>query len=163
WPGTVSRRETDREIRCAKQGTTVAHAIVMRRWWPLVCASRSRRRLALAVAMVSVAAWSAPACSSARIEPSSSTSQTAPGDGSFRGAIPVRPAPAGDEETAPIAPSLDAPLLDDADASVAEAPAGDDATDEALPDGACAQPPGAGSLRIDELMIASVAGTGDSG
>jgi hypothetical protein len=69
----------------------------------------------------------------------------------------------GDDEAAAIDPLLDAPLLDDADATIAEAGSGDDATDEARPDAACTQPPGAGSLRIDELMIASVAGTGDSG
>ena len=34
---------------------------------------------------------------------------------------------------------------------------------DAAPDGACAQPLGAGALAIDELMIESVAGTGDYG
>jgi hypothetical protein len=34
---------------------------------------------------------------------------------------------------------------------------------EAAPDGACSTPPAAGDLQIQELMIASVAGTGDYG
>ncbi len=70
--------------------------------------------------------------------------------------------PASDDDGAPaIDPLLDSPALDDGEASAADVPI-DEATD-ALPDGACLQPPGAGALRIDELMIASVAGTGDNG
>jgi hypothetical protein len=39
----------------------------------------------------------------------------------------------------------------------------EDATFDSAPDAACAQPLGAGALAIDELMIESVAGTGDYG
>jgi hypothetical protein len=86
-----------------------------------------------------------------------------PGDGGYGGAFPASSVPAGDDADPPAINSLlDSPALDDADASASE-DASDDAATDSRPDGACPQPPGPGDLRIDELMIASVAGAGDDG
>jgi hypothetical protein len=83
-----------------------------------------------------------------------------------------------DEETATVigeapAPAAVAPAADaaamDADATGGVAMATGDEPPVALaivdagPDGACEAPPATGDLAIDELMIASVAGTGDYG
>jgi hypothetical protein len=106
-----------------------------------------------------VASW-ALACSARKIEPSPS-SQAIPSDGAYPGSFPASTAPSNGDDAAAIDPSLDAPSFDDAGAGAGVA--GDEPTDETRPDGACTQPPGAGALRIDELMIASVAGTGDNG
>jgi hypothetical protein len=52
---------------------------------------------------------------------------------------------------------------DEAPVTVASGDGGRDALSDGAPEGACAGPPGAGELVVDELMIESVAGTGDYG
>jgi hypothetical protein len=70
---------------------------------------------------------------------------------------------AGDDATTPpsgddaVDPGEDSDASSAADASSTAPPEG------AVPDGACPQPLAAGDLAIDELMIESVAGTGDYG
>jgi len=81
---------------------------------------------------------------------------TALGNGSTGPAVPS-PAPA----------DLDAAAASDAAAAIDAPVPSDDGTSESAPvpapDGACSAPPGPGDLTIDELLIASVAGTGDYG
>ena len=114
------------------------------------------------MALASAFAWGI-ACSARKIGPSSTASESphAP-DGAYGGSFPVATAPARDDGDArAIDPAIDA-YASDEDVTEADDVAIEDAA-SLLPDGACAQAPDAGALRIDELMIASVAGSGDNG
>jgi hypothetical protein len=115
------------------------------------------------VALASAIAW-AMACSGRKVGPSSPSSESphVP-DGAYGGSFPVAAAPARDDgDATATGPSLDSSAGDENATAETDGVALEDET-APLPDGACAQPPGAGALRIDELMIASVAGSGDSG
>jgi hypothetical protein len=96
----------------------------------------------------------------------SSASPPEPGDGAYGGSFPVANVPASDDGDVPaigaLVPAVESPPVDDGAAGNADDASTDEPIDS-LPDGACAQPPAAGSLHIDELMIASVAGAGDDG
>jgi hypothetical protein len=76
-------------------------------------------------------------------------------DSSDSSSDPVTVADAGDGTDS--SPSLDGAFDGDDDAAIAPDGAGD------VPDGACADPLGPGQLIVDELMIESVAGSGDDG
>lgn len=112
------------------------------------------------------------ACSG-RLSPSATDPQVQTGtfdDGSaYGGTIAPLEAGLGDDASLPIQPS---PIgVDEVDAGPGDdAPATPTATDgppgppfDAGPDGVCSQPLAAGDLVIDELLIESVAGTGDHG
>jgi hypothetical protein len=126
-----------------------------------------RRQLLLAAAG---ALASLVACTG-RTGPSPNANLLAASDGAYGGSFPATGAPY-DDEAASDPPPLSRPNLDDAeDEAEVESEGADAALDEAagdeptnpLPDGACVQPLTRGALRIDELMIASVAGAGDDG
>ncbi len=96
--------------------------------------------------------------------PSPPTTPYGDDDGAYGGSFPAAPT-TGDDDAGAIATAPDdsaAPEDDEADAW-SEAAGETMPETTTLPDGACAQPLAAGALRIDELMIASVAGTGDDG
>jgi hypothetical protein len=112
--------------------------------------------------------------------PASPTSAASPGAPSDEGAYgdddaafivvlpdddaPSPAAPSARTTTPPAGPLGPANAVFDAGSQDAEAPAdaAGPAIDEA-PEGACAEAPGPGDLVIDEIMIESVAGTGDDG
>lgn len=86
-------------------------------------------------------------------------------DGGYGGAFPAAPT-TGDDDAGEIATAPDDAAAGDDDEADGWAEAAGEPMPETtttLPDGACAEPLAAGALRIDELMIASVAGTGDDG
>jgi hypothetical protein len=72
---------------------------------------------------------------------------------------------AGDDAGNPVDPWPDVGASPGADATTLIGPAADASAPpaDATPEGACAQPIAAGDLVVDELMVESVAGTGDYG
>jgi hypothetical protein len=70
-------------------------------------------------------------------------------------------APAADDADVGAVVAPDSPAKGDAEEQDGQGDAG--AQRDTTPDGACTQPLAPGDLRIDELMIASVAGAGDDG
>jgi hypothetical protein len=91
---------------------------------------------------------------------------TAPGDeGDYGGEIPLVQLPAADDASPPSSNPPPAPAPDPAGETPpfdgGDTPAGPPF--DAGPDGVCPAPPGPGDLLVDELMIESVAGTGDYG
>ncbi len=84
--------------------------------------------------------------------------------GAYIGSLPVPPTSGDDDADEVTAEPYDStPPEDDVGDAATEAASEPPPETPELPDGACAQPLGAGALRIDELMIESVAGTGDDG
>ncbi len=121
-----------------------------------------RERTSLCAVVWACALAIAAACSGRQVGPAPGATTAPSEDGAYGGSFPVTAAPQADGDDAGTTdPSLDSPAFDDdasggADASVDEAM-------ESLPDGACLEPLAPGDLRIDELMIESVAGAGDDG
>lgn len=113
---------------------------------------------------VACALGSAAACAGSTDGASDDAGATSAGDGPYGGSFPVTDPSYDDSEgdaaidPVPVMPALEA---GETDATGDDASA-DEPADEA-PDGACPQPLAPGDLRIDELMIESVAGTGDDG
>jgi hypothetical protein len=104
------------------------------------------------------------ACSGGKVGPevSGGAAPSPADDGAYAGSFPLLP-PSDDGGGEVTSRPQDSPALDDA----GEQDAGSDASMQPAidppPDGACLQPLAAGALRIDELMIESVAGAGDDG
>jgi hypothetical protein len=125
--------------------------------WPLGQRAPLCRVGSLAFALAMAAACSGKRASEAPAEGASLTE-----DGAYGGSFPAAAPPGDDGDSGPSDPPLDAAAVDDdeagdgADVSIEE-------TTDPLPDGACLQPLAPGDLRIDELMIESVAGAGDDG
>jgi hypothetical protein len=104
------------------------------------------------------------ACAGSDVGPLSGTTPSPPQDAAYGGGFPAATEPptdddAPDPEAGPEASGDDAP----SDGSTNPPP--DPAIDAGapLPDGACLSPLGPGDLMVDELMIESVAGSGDDG
>ncbi|HTB73568.1 MAG TPA: lamin tail domain-containing protein [Polyangiaceae bacterium] len=128
---------------------------------------RPLRRLCGLVCLVFVVGPLLPiaACGGGKVNGQSSPPAPAADDGAYGGSFPTPPT-SGDDDDNEV-------TLEPDDSAVREGDDEGDAGSEAasqplpamppLPEGACAQPLGAGALRIDELMIESVAGTGDDG
>ena len=107
----------------------------------------------------------AAACSDWSVGPSPGASSSPAGDdGAYGGSFPATAGPPDEGDDGDAAASetpLDSPAPGDEAGSE-----GDDSADETAsttPDGACLQPLSPGEIRIDELMIESVAGAGDDG
>ncbi|HLK35774.1 MAG TPA: hypothetical protein VKU41_03405 [Polyangiaceae bacterium] len=103
-------------------------------------------------------------CGGQTAAPPSPAFSSPPDDDAYGGAFAAFDAPvaADDPSAAPTGP----PNLADAQATDDAAATSDSASAppfDAGPDGLCGRPPGAGDLRIDELMIESVAGASDNG
>src|SRR5882672_366369 len=115
--------------------------------------------LALLVALASTG------CSGRTAGRSPGASPTIASDGAYGGSFPATAPPYGDDDAAvAIDPPPDDFAVDDDEAGpVVDASAKEAHAADSLPDGACLQPLAPGALRIDELMIASVAGAGDDG
>ena len=126
-----------------------------------------RRRLPLAgllASLVSPPALVVAACSGGKVRPPPNQ-EPAPApadDGAYAGSFPLVPPSddgAGEATSRPLeSPASDDAAVDDAGSDSSSQPAMDPP-----PDAACLQPLAPGDLRIDELMIESVAGAGDDG
>jgi hypothetical protein len=108
---------------------------------------------------------SAAACAGSTAGASADAGATSAGDGPYGGSFPATDPSYddgdGDAAIAPMIPAAPALEAGETDAAGDDASADEPAND--APDGACAEPLAPGDLRIDELMIESVAGTGDDG
>jgi hypothetical protein len=147
-----------------------------RRWFSGWFVAQARHRLAcalvaaLACALVAAlaGAGAVTACSGRAVGPPAGAGASTPGDdgGAYGGGFPATAVPdEGDDDDAPdstTAPPSAAPSGDD-DADGVGLEASTSRVVDAGPDGACAGAMAAGALRIDELMIESVAGSGDDG
>jgi hypothetical protein len=125
-----------------------------------------RWRLSL-LGLVAVLPWTltpVAACSGGKVgpQPSGAPAPSPADDGAFAGSFPLPP-PSEDGGSEVTSRPLDSPSVDDAGQQDAESDAWGQPAIDPPPDGACLQPLAAGSLRIDELMIESVAGAGDDG
>jgi hypothetical protein len=113
--------------------------------------------------LVGIASPGVVACSGQRL--ASSDGSAGPGssqdDGPYGGSFPPTGTPTTDDADVGAVVATDPPANDDAGEPDEQVDAGP--LRNALPDGACTQPLAPGDLRIDELMIASVAGSGDDG
>jgi hypothetical protein len=117
-----------------------------------------------------VASIGAVGCSGRAVAPVAGASPPQE-DGAYGGSFPAVESPIMADASAGV-PSADAPAVGDdgegegASTSTIDAgspPVHQSAHPDAGPDGACARPLAPGDLRIDELMIESVAGAGDDG
>ncbi len=86
-------------------------------------------------------------------------------DGPYGGGFPASTVLSEDAAPSQVVTQSEPSAIDAASQDVAEegSPVAPVEAGPSLPDGACADPPGPGDLEIDELMIASVAGSGDDG
>jgi hypothetical protein len=159
-PRTQSGATERHDLAVKRPGTRVAMAEAMRSMilLLLVCL--------LSSFLVAIATLGAVACSGGSLDSSrgSATGPSGPGDGAYGGSFPAMGAPAMDDADVSAVVSTDSPPNGDAeeqDEQDEQSDAG--AQRDPTPDGACARPLAPGDLRIDELMIASVAGSGDDG
>jgi hypothetical protein len=126
-------------------------------------------RSSCALFLVAVVMAIATHACSARVGPTGGGSTADDGDAGYGGSFPALQAPASDEGDDRARPST-TPSTErgDDDGEVADVgvdPAEGDASAaiDPMPDGACTARLAPGDLAIDELMIASVAGSGDDG
>jgi hypothetical protein len=126
-----------------------------RRPWPF-----GRRASLCSVGSLVCAIATVEACSGRRASQAPVEGTSLAEDAAYGGSFPPAPTGGDDDADTTDVPLDAAALGDDADGGADGAP---EETLDPLPDGACLPPLAPGDLRIDELMIASVAGAGDDG
>jgi hypothetical protein len=102
------------------------------------------------------------ACSGRKIGPRPTAAPTSADGSIYGGSFPLL-RPAGDDEDDATIPPPPSAVDDREERDTGSDASPEDVTVASLPDGACRSPLVAGALRIEELMIASVAGSGDNG